>query len=111
MSVIAELPLFLILVLHTMQIKNHQIQVVGICMSSLSLVLNIVGLSIPYWYYYVDNGAHVNGGLWMECFSGVIFNAGIPHETPAFSMICKSVPTEGKCFKHRILNVCIYPQF
>ena len=103
MSVIAELPLFLILVLHTMQIQNHQIQVVGICMSSLSLVLNIVGLSIPYWYYYVDNGIPVNGGLWMACFPGVILHG------PKNFLGCQSVPAEGKCFKHRILNVCIYP--
>ena len=72
---------------HLFDFREKQIKVlqtmlhlVGIGLSSVSLVLNIIGLSIPYWFYdNTYNGTMATygtyAGLWKTCMpSGNCFN-------------------------------------
>ncbi|XP_045182172.2 uncharacterized protein LOC123540911 [Mercenaria mercenaria] len=52
---------------------NTMYEKIGLCVSGLALILNIVGVAIPYWFYYgsiqgvPETG--INFGLWKICAS------------------------------------------
>ena len=43
---------------------------VGIGLSAASLLFNIIGLAIPYWWYDSEDGISSYSGLWKVCGSG-----------------------------------------
>ena len=43
---------------------------IAIVLSSLSALLDIIGLAIPYWYNYSADGISVHFGLWKACVAG-----------------------------------------
>ena len=61
---------------------------VGIGLTAFSLLLNIAGLAIPYWYYgsVQLNGASITVyfGLWQTCGSSILGSG------------CTSLPIVGK---------------